>query len=35
MLQELHCYCVLAGADGHNVPDFVCTIYFDLKTPCL
>lgn len=35
MLLELHCYHVLAGADGHNVPDFVCTIYFDRKAPCL
>ncbi|XP_021931466.1 uncharacterized protein LOC110835503 isoform X3 [Zootermopsis nevadensis] len=23
------------GADGHNVPDFVCTIYFGRVTPCL
>ncbi|KAJ4436085.1 hypothetical protein ANN_18712 [Periplaneta americana] len=23
------------GADGHNVPDFVCTLYFDGITPCL
>ncbi|PNF15662.1 hypothetical protein B7P43_G15594 [Cryptotermes secundus] len=23
------------GADGHNVPNFMCTLYFDRKTPCL
>jgi len=23
-----------AGADGYNVPDFVCDIYFDGKKPC-
>ena len=25
---------IYAGADGYNVPDFVCDIYFDGKKPC-
>ncbi len=24
----------VAGADGYNVPDVVCDIYFDGKPPC-
>ena len=23
------------GADGYNIPDFVCDIYFDGQKPCL
>ena len=27
-------YSFWAGADGYNVPDFVCDIYFEGKKPC-